>query len=226
MLKKTKGIVLNFVKYRESSVIVKIYTEQLGLISGIVNSVRSKTGKTHKIALYQPLTFLDLVVYDKNNQNIKRISEAKIDFPFHSIPFSFQKSSIGMFLTEFLSKVLREEEGNEHLYQFLSDSISHFDEQEENFANFHLIFLLQLAEFLGLGISSTKDLLEQIGIPDFDEQSIRLVNQLLEADYDDFIEANGKTRNQVLQWLIKFYQLHLENFGEIKSLEVLKEVLS
>ena len=62
MLHKTKGIVISFVKYRETSIIVKIYTEAFGIQTYIENGVRSAKGK-NKIALFQPLTLLDLVVY-------------------------------------------------------------------------------------------------------------------------------------------------------------------
>ena len=57
MLTKTRGIVLVFIRYKESSIIARIYTKDLGLRSYIVNGVRSI--KTSKIAFFQPLTVLD-----------------------------------------------------------------------------------------------------------------------------------------------------------------------
>ena len=76
MLVKTRGIVLNFIKYRESSIIALIYTEQLGLQTYIVNSVRKK-GPGSRIALFQPFTLLDMVVYTSPKGGITRISEYK-----------------------------------------------------------------------------------------------------------------------------------------------------
>ncbi|MEM8569164.1 MAG: recombination protein O N-terminal domain-containing protein, partial [Bacteroidota bacterium] len=53
MLVKTRGLVFKNFKYRDTSIIVKMLTEQLGIQTYIVNGVRSKKANT-KIALYQP----------------------------------------------------------------------------------------------------------------------------------------------------------------------------
>ena len=80
MIKKTGGIVLGSIKYKDTSLIVKIFTRELGLKSYLINGVRVQ-GKGSKSALYQPLTLLDLVVYDKENASLQRISDAKIEIP-------------------------------------------------------------------------------------------------------------------------------------------------
>ena len=86
MLVKTKGIVINHIKYKESSIIVRIYTEKLGLQSYIVNGVRSAKAK-NKMALFQVLTILDLVAYYYEDQNkLNRISEIRCKQPYQSIP--------------------------------------------------------------------------------------------------------------------------------------------
>ena len=118
MLKRTRGIVLGHIKYKESSIIVKVFTEEFGSSSFIVNGVRSSKSKG-KAALYQPLTLLDLVIYYKESKELMRISEAKMASSFSEIPFDPVKRTIGMFLTEFLSKTLREEQANRSLFEFL-----------------------------------------------------------------------------------------------------------
>ena len=77
MLYKTRGIALSYIRYKESSIIARIFTETFGMQSYIVNGIRSKNAKT-KIALFQPLTILDLVVYNNKKKDINRISERKI----------------------------------------------------------------------------------------------------------------------------------------------------
>ena len=69
MLVKTRGIVLNHIKYGETSIVVHIYTEELGRQSYIVNSVRTPK-KKNLLALLQPLTLLDLEVYHKNGDKV------------------------------------------------------------------------------------------------------------------------------------------------------------
>ena len=72
MLKKTEGVVLSAIRYKESSIIVRIFSRELGLKSYIINGVRTQGAKS-KAALYQPMTLLDLVVYEKEGAGLQRI---------------------------------------------------------------------------------------------------------------------------------------------------------
>ena len=234
MLVKTRGIVLSFIKYRETSIITRIYTEELGLQSYIVNSVRQKAGR---IALFQPFTLLDMVVYTSPKGGITRISEYKCDYPFSSIPFDIRKSSILLFLSEILSHTIREEEENRPLFEFLYQSIRHFDEQEQGFENFHLHFLLQLSAYLGFGATSGAEITSQVAFSGtsttIDGRPAIIHFQMYEALFDQLLHhpgqaavPNGRVRRELLQIIIKYYQLHVEKLGEIRSLQVLSEVLS
>ena len=152
MLQKTKGIVLSHIRYRETSIIVRIYTEALGMQSYIVNGVRSSGNARaggSRMGLYQPLTLLDLVVYYQEKSNLQRVKEIRCSEPFMHLPMDFQKTGIALFLTEMLSKSLKGEESNPALFQFLHSSIRVLDTQEEGAQNFHLQFLLKLSRYLG-----------------------------------------------------------------------------
>ena len=118
MLTKTKGIVFNYIKYKETSIIAKIFTRELGLQTYIVNSVRTK-GKTNKISFYQPLSILDLVVYSNPKTEIHRISECNFNTKYNTIPFDIRKTAINLFLAECISKMMMEEEENTSLFDFL-----------------------------------------------------------------------------------------------------------
>jgi len=235
MLFKTRGIVLNFIKYKETSIIVKIFTEEFGLQSYIVNSVRTKNTKTG-IALYQPLTLLDLVVYHKSNKSINRISEIKCNSPFKSIPYDIKKTSIALFITEILSRTVKIESFNKQKFEFLYSSIKILDELETNFENFHIIFLIRLSKYLGFEPQSAQEIVNQIHSWEkqyidnniqvkHDSDLINMMNNYLSSGYNDVIKSNNLIRNNIIDLLIKFYSLHIESIGEIKSLQVLREVL-
>src|SRR5690554_158691 len=108
MIYKTRGVVFRFTKFQESSIIVTIFTEQFGLQTYIVNGVRSKSAR-NKIALYQPLTLLNLVVYHRENVNIERIKEASCLHPYRTLTTDIRKSTIALFINELLNKTIREE---------------------------------------------------------------------------------------------------------------------
>ena len=74
MIQQTKGIVLSSIKYAESSIICRIYTESLGLQSYIVNGVRKKKGKN---TYYQPLNILDLEVYHKEKSGFNALKSVR-----------------------------------------------------------------------------------------------------------------------------------------------------
>ena len=97
MLQQTQGIVLKTFKYSETSLIVRIYTEKLGLQSYLINRVRHKKAKI-KPALLQGLSVLDMVVYHRQNKNIQHIKELKLAYVFSAIPFDTVRSSIALFI--------------------------------------------------------------------------------------------------------------------------------
>src|SRR5688572_17059265 len=102
----TLGIVLNAIKYRETSLIVRIFTEALGLQSYLVQGVRAKNAK-HKAALFQPMTVLDMVVHHRPRFSLQRIVEAQVCAPVYHIINDVQKGSIALFMTELLVNILR-----------------------------------------------------------------------------------------------------------------------
>ncbi|PRY10635.1 DNA replication and repair protein RecO [Pontibacter ummariensis] len=236
MLVKTRGIVLNHIKYRESSIITRVYTEALGVQSYIVNSVRKK-GPGSRIALFQPFTLLDMVVYTSPKGGLTRISEYKTAYTFSTIPFDIRKSSMLLFLSEVVARSLKEEEENPPLFNFLFNAIVFFDEQRQGFENFHLVFLLQLSYHLGFGPGSGAEIVEQVAFSN-NAQSASSAPPVLallshEAYFDELIREperavipNGKVRRELLDVLIRYYQLHVDRLGEIKSLAILSEVLA
>ncbi|GAB3180063.1 DNA repair protein RecO [Telluribacter humicola] len=231
MLHKTRGIALSYIRYRETSIIAKIYTEAFGIQSYIVNGVRSSRSKSNRIALFQPLTLLDLVVYhkDKAENSLYRISELKPRVPFRSLPFDVIKSSLALFVTEILGKTLREEENNELLFQFLEESILYLDEADRGYENFHIQFLLQLAFFLGFGFESVRELETELAgnlyphRPDEDQREALMT--LLVAPYGTPVPLDRPRRASLLEMIVFFYKIHMDTLGEVRSMEVLREVL-
>ena len=230
MLHKTRGIVLSYFRYRETSIIVRIYTEEFGLQSYLVNGVRSAKSKTNRIAFFQPLTLLDMVVYYKPDKDLHRLSEVKINYPFQHIPFDIAKSSLALFVSEMLTKTLKEETSNLTLYHFLEDSVRYLEEAEADYENFHIAFLLKLAFFLGFGPASAREFEGQLQEQKYpflpDETTEKALNGFLRQRLGAPVKISRQTRAELLDALVAFYRIHIDSLGEIKSLTVLREVLS
>ena len=219
MLHKTSGIVFKYFKYRDTSIIVKIFTEAFGLQTYIVNGVRTKSSKG-KIALYQPLTLLDMVVYYKESVEINRISEVKCRSPFQSLSTDIRKTTIAMFLAEILYKTVKEEGEVKELFNFIFHSIEILDHLPGDYENFHLQFLLKLTKYLGFGVETSDHFFDS-----FPEEDAEPVRQLLKNPYEHHVKIANNMRRILLNHLIKFYQTHIDTLKEIKSVKVLQEVL-
>tara|TARA_R110002072_G_scaffold220798_1_gene378061 strand:+ start:471 stop:1097 length:627 start_codon:yes stop_codon:yes gene_type:complete len=208
---------------------VRIFTEAFGMQSYIVNSVRSAKSRG-KMALYQPLSLLDLVVYHKSGKDLQRISETKFSYAYSSIPFNPLKTGVSIFLTEILTKILREESENEGLYDFVHQAMVIFDHLETNISNFHLQFLMKCSGYLGFEPQSAEGFIEELaenGVHFTTLETERvIISALMNKPLGDEIALSSQLRRDVLSHIIKFYQIHVSGLNEIKSLEVLKEVLS
>src|SRR6266576_857317 len=97
MIHRTRGIVFRTIKFSETSVVSKIYTEKFGMQSYIVNGVRSEKSKT-KAAQLQVMSILEMEVYHQENRNLNRIKEMRPAYVFTSLLFEPLKSSIGLFM--------------------------------------------------------------------------------------------------------------------------------
>lgn len=230
MLQKTQGIALSYLRYRETSIIARVYTEEFGLQSYLVNGVRSAKSKNNRIALFQPLTLLDMVVYYKPERDLHRLSEVKISHPFQSLPFEVAKSTIALFVTEILNKVLKEEAGNPILFRFLVNAILFLEEARINYENFHLAFLLKLSFFLGFGPESAREFENQLRENSYpflpDDEMETALNTMLRQPIGTPLKLARASRNDLLDALVAYYQIHIDTIGEVKSLPVLREVLT
>lgn len=240
MLQKTVGIVLHTLKYKDTSIIVDIYTEIAGRASFLVAVPRSRKAAV-KPVLFQPLALVEFEADFRSNATLYKMKEAKSFYPFSTLPYDSHKSAIALFLSEFLYRAVREEAENRPLFAYLRHSIIWLDECEAGFANFHLVFLMRLSHFLGLYpnledyhkgdyfdmrnacFTSLRPPLHSDYISP--EEASRLT-RLMRMNYDT-MRLFGMSRAERARCLVimnEYYQLHLPDFPQLHSLEILREL--
>ncbi|MDO8966625.1 DNA repair protein RecO [Algoriphagus sp.] len=228
MIRKTSGLVLSSIRYKDTSIIVKIFTRELGLKSYLINGVRSM-GKGSKMALYQPLTLLDLVVYNKENSGLQRISEAKLQRAHQRIPFDFSRTSIALFMTEVINRSIYENYQNESLYDFLSESVVILDQGETLLSHYPLVFLIEKAKFLGIAPEEAEGFILESDKQPFTNQELPLtleyLKNLLEEKYHCAHKIPVIIRRKLLDHLLDFYAQQMENPSAFKSLAVIRQVM-
>jgi DNA repair protein RecO (recombination protein O) len=183
---------------------------------------------------------LEIEAYHRERRELQRLKEIRNYIPYQSIPVDPYKCGQAMFLAEILYKVLREEEPNPDLYDFLEHSLQFLDVAEQHTVNFHLLFLVQLTRYLGFypdnqyGESSylfdmrNGQFKEAISLhPDFfDESSSAVLNVLMDTKFESLkgMKINHEERVRFLDFLMDFYSLHVSGFGKVRSLAVLNEI--
>jgi DNA repair protein RecO (recombination protein O) len=244
MVFPTKGIVLRTVIYGETSVIALIYTELFGIQSYLVNGVRSNKKSALKAIFFQPASMLDMVVYHNELKNLQRIKEVKWHYLYQQVFFNVYKNAVAIFITELLQKVLKQPENNPNLYAFIEDAYIQLDNaNHKTTANYPVFFAIHLTAFLGSKIQDNYsaqnpvlDLQEGLYVKQIpahyfytDGETAFAISQLLKTmqPYElSNIILNNTIRRQALDAIIQFYTLHVNDFGNMRSLPVLKEVLS
>ena len=236
MLQKTKAIILNSIKYADTSLIVNCYTKEYGVKTYLVKGVlKSKKGNLKK-AYFLPLTQLDMVAYHNDKGNLNSIKEAQVSNFYQTLHTDIVKQSLVFFISEVLYAVLKEEEENHGMFQFIESSLIWLDTHNK-IANFHLLFLLNLTKYLGFYPDTTSqtnyfDMLEGrfvVNMPAKDyiiKPQINSFIKLLGINFDNLpsMKITPYQRQELLELLIQYISLHLQTFKKPNSLQILKEL--
>lgn len=239
MLIKTNGIVLSKIRYRDNDLIVKCYTSQRGVVSYLLRGVLNSKKGSAKTAYFQPLSQLQIEENFKANKSLQYIGDVKLNSVYKSLHTNILKSAIVMFLSEVLSSVLKEEEQNDYLFDYLTTSLNWLD-QEDNFTNFHLLFLLKLTKHLGFypdestidhpyfNLSTGAFEPKPQSLYTISDENLMVLKQLLGINFDGLktIKLNSKQRQSFLTMLLLYFELHLGDFKKPKSLVIFNQVFN
>ncbi len=235
----TKAIVLTSLKYGDNSLISKTLTEKSGVQSFMLKGVLKNRKGRLKMALFQPLTQLEIVAKTSTSGSLGYIREASISYGYQSLYSDLRKAAVALFLAEVLSQCLRESEVEPRLFQYVETTLQWFDQQEE-MANFHIRFLMGLTRHLGFFPDLTSaegsyfDLVEGAFClnpswnPCFGGPELEPFKILLGMNFDAIhsVKLNQQQRKILLENMIRYFEIHLHGFKKPKSLEVLDEVFS
>jgi DNA repair protein RecO (recombination protein O) len=235
----TKAIVLSSLKYGDTSLVVKCYTEEEGVKTYLIRGVLKPKKKGVKAAYFQPLTQLNIVANHNKKGTLNSIKEVQVINAYKTIHSDIIKQSVVFFLSEILSSSIQEEEQNRILYSYLETAFVWLDVHDK-IANFHLLFLLNLTGFLGFYPDMSQknkigfNLLEGSFSDNTSDKNVIFKNdfyqfkKLLGINFDGIenVSYSKEERQLVLQMIIQYFKLHLGSFRKPKSLQVLETVFS
>lgn len=235
MLVKTQAIALQYLRFRETSLIVRLYTEQYGLQSYLVQGSRTPKSRLPQ-GLFQPLTLLEIIADHKPDRpgkdNLHRLREAHISFPYQQVGLHFPHTALALFLGEMLNNCLREDVPHDGLFEFLRSSCQILDLTLEGLSVLPIDFLVRLTRFLGFGLQDADQLAfalreNQITLTSgrLDPQTLAAFNAICMAPAGQLPALNYATRQVLLEALIHYLGIHLTHMPWPKSLAILQETL-
>lgn len=244
MIEKTRGVVLHTLRYGDTKSIVTLFTESRGAVSFMVRIPQSRRSALQNVLL-SPLSLLEVNFDYQETQKLQRLIDIRVDEPYQSLPYNPMKQTIALFLSEFLYYSLHEEQANPKLFAYLSNSLLWLDNRSSGFANFPLTFLIRLSRFLGFWPNTdVEDLSSGAYVFDLVDAEMRttlpphgsylepreaaLVPLLIRMDFGTMhlFRFSREQRARLMQILNDYYRLHIPHFPELKSMAILREVLS
>jgi len=239
MLSTTNAIVLSKIKYRDNDLIVKCYTQEHGIISFLVRGVLKSKKSNTKAAYFQLLSQIQVVFNYTKTRSLYTLKEVKTNAIYTSLHSHILKSSVVMFLSEILATTLQEEEKNEALYSYLETTLLWFDADNE-YANFHLLFLLKLTKYLGFypdiskidynyfNLEDGSFQIKDYGKHSISGENLTLLKNLLGIKFDALytIKINAQKRQSFLNMILLYFELHLGSFRTPKSLQIFNQVFN
>lgn len=236
----TSALVLHTTAYSETSVIAKIFTRQLGVRSYILKGVR-KGGSRTKQNLLQPLSYLDLVVYNNPKTRINYLKEIAPHRDADQTPSmddlnDMSRHALRFFMTELLYKTLREEEPMPELFDYVVESLN--VQGNSSMAQLPVTFMLSVSRHMGIEPLDNYSARE----PLFDMQAGRfqysgtytlppstslLLHSYLQSMHENTPApvATLAQRTEIINRLLDYFQIHLSEFRNFKSHEILHTVL-
>jgi len=244
MTHKSKAVLLKTVKYGESSLIVTMFTELFGIQSYMVKGIRT-SGKSAagKISYFQPAALLSMEVYQNPVKTLQYIKEYHWAHIYKTLYFDVLKNAIATYIIEMVLHTILEQEAGQALYDLIEETLIYVDDHEKHdILNIPLLFSLKLAEMLGFRFHGRYS----AQTPVLDLQEGRYVSHspqhgfTLEGQTADInsrlmhipainkakdVQISNINRRSLLKCYQQFFSLHLENYREAKSYQILKTVL-
>jgi DNA repair protein RecO (recombination protein O) len=244
LTKHTLALILRAVKYGETSLVVTAFTEKFGLQSYMVKGVRSSNKKgPGKASLFQPGALLELEVYHRDSEALQFIKTFRWHVVYQQVYGNVFKNAVLLFMVELLLKCLKHPEENGELFAFTEDCLKQLDQSNAAVtANLPLFYALHLAVLLGFRLmddysaeAPILDLLDggftsqppphnhYLGNP-LSHTTAELLKVMQPAELEQF-KLNQDARRQLLDAYLLFYKLHVPDFGNMRSVEVMRTVL-
>ncbi len=240
MKQKLTIIALRTTKVNDRTSILWAYSDKSGRLNFAINAGAGREACRRR-ALLMPLSVVECEADIRPGRDLNYLSQPRAILTMDRVYGHPLKNAIAMFLSEFLSIVLKETMPDPLHFSFLVNSIELLTELTDNraIANFHICFMLQVGRFFGIepdyssyAAGRVFDMTDGI----FKAPGSATLNHTLAVDESKVLFMLGRmtydnmrafrlgrdVRNHILELIIEFYSIHLTSLGSMKTLAVLR----
>lgn len=236
MISRHQGVVLHQLRYNDKSLICRIFTVEAGLKTFLIRIGSSP--KKSVLPLLQPMNVVEFDSKLKESGSMNTLKDLTLAVHYTDVPFNPVKSAIALFMDEVLYKTIHDDYQNTDLYQLIVKSMLLLD-QEDDVRNFPIWFLLELSKEYGFypqrdsELDAVFDLKEGVFYPinhpcpqPLSPEASKALLEMVDAEYEEVRQMRhpAAVRRALLEGLMQYLQLHLENLRNIRSLSILHEV--
>lgn len=253
MTEKVEGIVIDIVRHNDRHNVVTLFTRSRGRVAMLVPVGKSRAGMKRNSTIMLMACITGQVNF-KSGRELQSLTSVAPLRVWRSIYFNPVKSSLVFFLTEFLGKFLRQSPPDPVLWDYIVSSLATLDALDDRrLANFHIAFLCGLLSPAGIRPTlegyeegmvfdmrqaefrdpAHPGFLQQGGFSPANVSTLltptdsRFLRQLSRINYRNMhlFRLSREQRAHLLERLLQYYSLHLSTSFNLKSLEILKEVV-
>lgn len=232
-----EGIVLRKINYSESSLILKLLTEN-GIKSFIFPGAKRKN-KTGNLS--RPLAVVNVSFFSRNDSDLGKITEISLSEKNLNLYEDPIKATVVYFLNELLEHSITEEEENVPLYEFVKHGLQILNLQQ-HYSNFPIKFSVELLRYLGyypqieptsshsemfFDLMAGKMVPYEPKHPQFIQPVLTsvLMNLMNESLTENHLKISSIQRQKLLVYLMDYYKYKMDGFRPLKSIEVLETIL-
>ncbi|HMA65115.1 MAG TPA: DNA repair protein RecO, partial [Chitinispirillaceae bacterium] len=149
---KTSAVVVSVIPWRETSVVVKLFTKEHGMISAAAKGVKRSR------QLHTPIErgqIIDTLVYVHHNRTMQTLADTQIVAFYQSIRSDLEKTALRDLVLELLQKSIHDTNAHPELFELLVRCFTQLDESKERNETFASVwnYMRDFACLLGFGLT-------------------------------------------------------------------------
>jgi len=221
---KTHAFVLKTTIFKESSLIIRLFTREKGKSTYIVKAAMRQ--KSPNKAIYQQLNEVEIDYSHHPKKQIHPVYSVKLVEDWENICADLKKTVLCTSMLEIIDKSYDEEIPDTETYDTLKQVMSYFDSNSGNLNDAFYYFILHFLKNSGYNILSAKKHPIILRFQQKNSNILKYLNLIFDLDLNEMhkpknnLKYEKKTMTRFMSELVRYH------FPDVKSFKVAKDLFS